>query len=72
MAALVAVIVAIGRDYSLLVALKRAVVSYLIFFFVASLLALIYWAGVLAETRKPQGPQGPSGSKGPDLEDDEP
>ncbi len=56
LAALVAVFVALGRDYSLLVALKRAVVSYLAFFFVVSILALIYRVGVLAETRKAKEP----------------
>jgi hypothetical protein len=51
-ATLVAIIFSLGRDYGLWLALKRAVVSYLAFFFVGSLLALVYRAGVLAESRQ--------------------
>jgi hypothetical protein len=51
-AAFFAVVVAIGRQYSLWVACKSALISYIAFYFVASLLVLIYRGGVLAETRK--------------------
>lgn len=50
-AALMAVIVAIWENHGLWVALKRSVVSYLVFYFVASLLILVFRAGVMAEAR---------------------
>jgi len=51
-AAFIAVMVAIGRQYSLWVACKSALISYVAFYIVASLLVLIYRGGVLAESRK--------------------
>jgi hypothetical protein len=58
-AALAAVIASLWGDYGLLVALKRAVVSYLAFYFVAAVLVLVYQAGILAEGRpKPPGGEG--------------
>ncbi len=50
-AALAATFVAIGRNYSLWVTFKSVFISYLAFFFVASLLVLIYRGGVLAENK---------------------
>jgi hypothetical protein len=50
-AALVAVLSALWGDYGVLVALKRAGIAYLVFYCLSALLALVYRAGVLAETR---------------------
>jgi hypothetical protein len=56
-AALVAVLSCLWGDYGPLVGLKRAVVSYLVFYCVGALLALVYRTGVLAEGRPPAEPQ---------------
>ena len=52
-AALVAVLSCLWGDYGLLVGFKRAVISYLVFYCVGALLALVYRTGVLAEGRPP-------------------
>ena len=53
-AALVALILAILRDYSVLATLQKTFVSYLVFFLVASVLLVIFRVGVLAEGRPPR------------------
>ncbi len=57
-AALVSVGVSIWREDGVVSALTRAVIAYLAFFIVSSLLALVYRAGVAAENRpKPPAPR---------------
>jgi len=51
-AALIALSVAIYRDAGVWVACKRAVISYLVFYFVSALLVLAFRGGVLAESKK--------------------
>ncbi|MFH1844453.1 MAG: hypothetical protein ABIF77_14735 [bacterium] len=48
-AALVAVIAGLWGNHTLLMVLKRAVISYLVFYFVGSILMLAYRIGVHAE-----------------------
>ena len=48
-AALVAILASLARDYGVLVALKRATISYLAFFFVTSLLVIVFRSGVQEE-----------------------
>ncbi len=64
-AALVAVLSCLWGDYGLLAGFKRAVVSYLVFYCVGALLALVYRTGVLSEGRpRPEPRQGAAGSAG--------
>ncbi len=52
-AALIALAVAVYRDAGAWVACKRAVISYLVFYFVSALLVLVFRGGILAESQKP-------------------
>ncbi len=49
-AALAAVLVALWRDHEVLVALKRATIAYLVFYFVAALLVVVYRCGITDES----------------------
>jgi len=48
-AALVAVIAGLWGNHTLLMVLKRAIISYLVFYFVGSILMLAYRIGIHAE-----------------------
>jgi hypothetical protein len=61
-AALTAILFCIWSDYSLLITLRRALVSYVVFAVVASLLVLIFRMGVLAETKHRPRKTGGGGS----------
>ena len=70
-AALAAVLVALWRDNAVLVALKRATIAYLAFYFVTALLVMAYRWGIVAETKARQAREkalqtasaGPRGSR---------
>lgn len=66
-AALIALAVSVWRESGPWLALKRAGIAYLAFFTVSALLALVFRAGVLAETPAATPPAGPppGGGKGP-------
>jgi hypothetical protein len=51
-AALVTVMFSLWRDYSLLVTMKRALIAYVVFFIVSSILALIFRSGIEDEWQK--------------------
>ncbi len=51
-AALTAMLVCLWQDYGLLVTVKRAVIAYLVFYGVASMLALIYKTGIVDDWRR--------------------
>ena len=51
-AAPTAMLVCLWQDYGLLVTVKRAVIAYLVFYGVASMLALIYKTGIVDDWRR--------------------
>ncbi len=62
-AALVALVSSLLRGFSLGETLRRGVVGYLAFFFLAGLLALVYRAGVANENQRPPRAESPAAPK---------